>query len=79
MRYRLPELLKERDWTAYKLSQVSKGRISLSTAYRLVRQKGKVKQFDGALMDALCEALEIEVGVLLEREGAKRSKVRKVG
>lgn len=72
MRLRFPELLEARDLTAYSLSKRSDGRISLSTAYRLVRQRGAVKMFDAGLLEALCDVLDVEPGDLLEREGKRR-------
>lgn len=71
MRLRLPELLEDRDLTPYGLHKRSSGRISLSTAYRLVRQRGQVKLFDAELLEALCDILGVEPGELLER-GKKR-------
>lgn len=68
MRLRLPELLDEHDVTAYTLAQRSRGRISPSTLYRLVRGRGRVRYLDGELLDALCDVLNLEPGDLLERE-----------
>ena len=68
MRLRLPELLTEHEVTAYTLAQRSRGRISPSTLYRLVRNRGRVRYLDGDLLDALCDVLDLEPGDLLERE-----------
>ncbi len=46
LRLRLPELLEEREMTPYALAKASRGRISMSTAYRLARLKGRVETFD---------------------------------
>ena len=73
MRLRLPELLKERNMTPYALAKASGGRISASTAYRLVRQRGEVKLFEAELLDAMCDVLDVEPGKLFER---KRRKAR---
>lgn len=70
MRIRLPELLDERDLTAYAVAQQSKGRISPSTLYRLVRSRGRVRYLDADLLEALCDVLGVEPGALLEREHA---------
>jgi DNA-binding Xre family transcriptional regulator len=67
MRFRIPELLDDAGLTAYGLAQASDGRISLSTAFRLVRLRGNVKTFDAAVMEALCDLLEVEPGDLFER------------
>ena len=68
MRLRLPELLKQREMTPYALAKQSQGRISLSTAYRLTRMKGRVQTFDADLLEALCDVFSVEPGELLERE-----------
>lgn len=72
MRLRLPELLDERGMSAYALSKQSKGRISMSTAYRMARLSGRVQNFDAELLEALCDVLSVEPGELLERDSAKR-------
>jgi len=74
MRIRIPELLEERGLTPYALAQKSGGRISLSAAHRLARTKGRVKLFNAALLDALCDILEVEPNELLEREPVKRTR-----
>lgn len=61
LRLRLPELLEERGWTAYRLSKESGDRISLPTAHRLVRQRGRIKQFRAEVLEALCDTLGIGV------------------
>lgn len=78
MRLRLPELLDEYDLTAYALAKRSKGRISLSTIYRLSRNRGFVESFDAELLEAICDVLQVEPGILLEREG-KRLRGRQKG
>jgi DNA-binding Xre family transcriptional regulator len=72
MRLRFPELLDERDITPYGLHKQSEGRISLSTAYRITRQRGRVKMFDAELLETLCDVLDADVAELLERESPKR-------
>lgn len=74
MRLRVPELLKERAITPYELSKRSKGRISMSTAYRLQRNEGHAHTFDAELLEALCDALGVEPGELFERDRRRRSK-----
>lgn len=68
VRIRLPELLKERDLSPYELSKQSNGRISMSTAYRIVRKSGRLKTFDAETLEVLCEILRVLPGDLLERE-----------
>lgn len=53
VRLRIPELLAARDWTAYRLSRESNGRISMSTAYRLVEKGGQLDTYSSDLLDAL--------------------------
>lgn len=74
LRLRLPELLDVRQMTPYALAKASKGRISLSTAYRIVRARGRVALFNAELLDALCDVLRVEPNELFER---KRSGKRK--
>jgi DNA-binding Xre family transcriptional regulator len=68
LRLRLPELLEEHGLTAYGLAKRSGGRISGSTAHRLVRQRGCVKLFDVELLEAMSDVLGVEVGELFERD-----------
>jgi DNA-binding Xre family transcriptional regulator len=74
LRLRLPELLEEREMTPYALAKASRGRISMSTAYRLARLKGRVETFDRSVLDALCDVLSVEPGELLERGGRHASR-----
>ncbi len=71
MRIRLPEVLTEHDITAYEVAKRSEGKVIPSTLYRLVRQRGRVRMFDGVLLETLCEILNVEPGVLLERGSRK--------
>lgn len=74
MRLRFPELLDERELTPYALTKASDGRISMSLAYRLYRDRGRFKCLTPAMLDALCRVLEVEPGELFEREPARRGK-----
>jgi DNA-binding Xre family transcriptional regulator len=76
VRIRLPEVLTEHKVTAYEVAKRSDGRAIPSTLYRLVRQRGRVRMFDGALLETLCEILDVEPGALLERGGRKARRVR---
>ena len=77
MRLRLRELLAERDMTAYALVEASGRRIDMSTAYRLLRNNGRVQAFSADLLDALCDVLDVEVGELLEHEPSTLRRSRK--
>jgi hypothetical protein len=76
MRLRLPELLQEQKppMTAYGLWKASQGRISLSTAYRLSRNKGVVRYLDSAMLETLCDVFHVEPGALLERQKRRAGK-----
>jgi DNA-binding Xre family transcriptional regulator len=71
MRIRIPEMLAQRHMTPYALSKKSGGRISLSTAYRINRNRGRAHTFDAELLEALCDVLGIGPGELFEREPKK--------
>ena len=75
MRLRLPELLKAREMTAYALARASRGRISMSLAYRMQRERGAFKCLSPDAIEALCEVLGVEPGELFERRS--QSKVRR--
>ncbi|MEQ1693147.1 MAG: helix-turn-helix transcriptional regulator [Gemmatimonas sp.] len=63
LRLRIPELLSAAPggaWSAWRLHVESKGRITATKAYRLVRTSGKVERsFDRETLEALCEALHV--------------------
>lgn len=69
MRLLIRELLDKKQMTPYGLVKASDGRVSLSTAYRLYRDHGRVKTFDAEILETLCEVLDVTPGELLEREG----------
>ena len=75
MRLRLPELLPE-GMTPYQLAKASSGRISLSTAYRLVRLEGRVATFDAGMLAALCDVLGVPPGELLEQVTERKGRRR---
>ena len=76
MRLRVRALLRERGVTAYRLAKDSKGRISVPSAYRLAR--GDFRLISADVMDALCDVLKVEPGVLFERGGtAKKAGARR--
>ncbi len=73
MRIRIPDLMPD-GMTGYQLAHKSSGRISMSTAYRLVKLKGKVQNFDADMLEALCDIFEVEPGALFERTTKRRGK-----
>lgn len=68
MRVRIPELLAARQMTPYAVAKASRGRISMSAAYRLARERGKFQFFDADLLEALCDVLVIAPTELFERD-----------
>jgi hypothetical protein len=60
VRLRLPELLREYKYTAYRLARESGGRISLSTIYRLKRSDGRLEYYGAALCEAIVSVLGIK-------------------
>lgn len=70
MRLRTPELLAARQMTAYRLAQMSGGRISQSAAYRLA--SGQFTSVTAATLAALCDVLEVGPGELLTRDPLPR-------
>ncbi len=72
LRLRFPELLEERGMTPYAFSKATKGRVSMSTAYRIVRMRGRLATFDATLLDAICDVLKVKPGQLFERERKRR-------
>jgi DNA-binding Xre family transcriptional regulator len=73
MRIRFPELLAASGKTTYRVHKESKGRISLSTAYRLKKSGGKVRFLDVDLLEALCDVFEIrDLDDLLERDKKRK-------
>lgn len=79
MRLRLPELLAEHKppLTPYGVAKASKGRISLTTIYRLNRNRGRVASFDAELLEALCDVFGVSPGALLEREAHRKGPARR--
>jgi DNA-binding Xre family transcriptional regulator len=77
IRLRFPEFLEERGLTGYRLSIATRGRVSLSTIYRWVRARGRVRTIDTALLDAICEAFDASLGDVLEMETKRRRGVRR--
>ena len=64
IRLRLAELLKQRGWTPYRLSQVTG--LTVPTAYRLADPEQRFGRFTTDTMDRLCRALAVQPGDLLE-------------
>jgi putative transcriptional regulator len=69
VRWRVGELLKERKLTAYWLVQESG--LPTTTVYRVAKARGQVKRIDGVTLDALCRALNVTPGDLLQYQPDK--------
>jgi transcriptional regulator with XRE-family HTH domain len=77
MRYRLPELMKARDWTAYRVAKETGWRISTSTVSRIAKRKGKVGGIDPDVVEALMSAFQLDtLDDLFERDGNQKTKRR---
>jgi DNA-binding Xre family transcriptional regulator len=64
MRWRVADLLKERQWSAYRLVQES--RVAHSVVYRIAKAGRPVQRVDGDTLDALCRAFGVGPGELFE-------------
>jgi DNA-binding Xre family transcriptional regulator len=72
VRWRVAELLKERDWTVYRLVQESG--LAPTVLYRIAKPKREVKRVDGTTLDVLCATFNVGPGELLEYVPDKRGK-----
>ncbi len=72
LRLRFPELLEERGLTPHAFAKLTGGAVSDATACRLVKQRGKLKTFDPRLLEAICNALDVEPGDLIEQTGRSK-------
>lgn len=72
MRLRIRELLAAREMNAHALAKASGWRIPITTAYRMVAFDGRLPTFKASVLEALCDVLEVEPAVLLERDVARQ-------
>jgi len=68
IRIRLDKLLKQRDWTAYRLTQESGIHPSVLSKYK----HNDVKEISVETLNALCKALRCQPGELIEYVRDKR-------
>ncbi|HXE57063.1 MAG TPA: helix-turn-helix transcriptional regulator [Gemmatimonadales bacterium] len=66
MRLRVRELLEQRNMTPYSLAKSSRGRISLSAAYRLAQADGRFKTIHARTLEALCDVFGVSAGELFD-------------
>jgi DNA-binding Xre family transcriptional regulator len=64
VRWRVAELLKEREWTIYRLAQESG--LAATVVYRIAKPKREVKRVAGTTLDVLCATFGVGAGELLE-------------
>jgi CheY-like chemotaxis protein/DNA-binding Xre family transcriptional regulator len=64
MRWRVSDLLKERQWSAYRLVQES--RLARSVVFRIAKAGRPVQRVDSDTLDALCRTFGVGPGELFE-------------
>jgi putative transcriptional regulator len=64
IRFRLAEILARKEWTPYRLAQVTG--LTVPTAYRLADPELRFGRFTADTLDRLCQALDVQPGDLLE-------------
>jgi CheY-like chemotaxis protein/DNA-binding Xre family transcriptional regulator len=64
VRWRVADLLKERQWSAYRLVQES--RLAHPLVYRIAKAGRQVKRVNGNTLDALCRTFGVGPGELFE-------------
>jgi DNA-binding Xre family transcriptional regulator len=72
VRWRVAELLSERDWTIYRLVQESQ--LAPTVVYRIAKPGREVKRVDGKTLDTLCATFKVGPGELLEWVPDKKGK-----
>ena len=73
IRWRIPELLRLRGWSAYRLAQETG--LTMPAASRLAKGE-PVQRIDAATLDKLCAAFQVQPGELLEWVSDKRKRRR---
>jgi putative transcriptional regulator len=76
IRFRLAEILKQKEWTPYRLSQVTG--LTVPTAYRLADPAQRFGRFRTDTLDRLCRALDVQPGDLLEWVPGEQDERRRV-
>jgi DNA-binding Xre family transcriptional regulator len=69
IRWRIAEILEQRDWTAYRLAQ--EAGITVPAAYRLARSR-PVQRIDAGTLETLCALFGVQPGKLLEYVPARK-------
>jgi hypothetical protein len=77
VRLRLRELLDERNVTPYALAKANKG-LDPSVLYRILRKDGRVRYFEGELLEKLVRAFDLpDTAELFEVEGPRAKPKRR--
>ena len=76
IRFRLAEILKQKDWTPYRLSQETG--LTVPTAYRLADPEQRFGRFRTDTLNRLCRALDVQPGDLLEWVPGEQDERRRV-
>jgi hypothetical protein len=58
--------------TPYAFSKATNGRVSMSTAYRIVRMRGRLQTFDATLLEVMCDVLRVKPAELFKWERKRR-------
>lgn len=74
IRWRVPELLKELNWTPYRLAK--EAGLTVPAAYRLAKGE-PVQRIDTETLERLCDVFERSPGELIERVATSRGSRRR--
>lgn len=64
IKFKLAELLEEKEWTAYRLAREAK--ITMPVAYKLADPDVEIRRVDVETLEKLCRTLGVQPGDLLE-------------
>lgn len=64
VRWLVADLLEKRGWTAYRLAK--EAGVTMPVAYRIAERGALVQRIEGRTLDAMCKALDVQPGELLE-------------
>jgi DNA-binding Xre family transcriptional regulator len=74
IRFRLAEVLKQKGWTPYRLSQETG--LTVPTAYRLADPSIEFGRFTTSTLNRLCAALDVQPGDLMQWTPDKKPRRR---
>lgn len=79
VRWKLPDILEERGLTAYRLAAMAQERghdLTVRAVYRLADPDHELRRLDLATLNAVCDALRLSPGDLLEYVADKPKRKR---